>query len=1037
MPRLRKLHEKRGFALILVFSLAAIILLLSLSLVSLTQIETASSRYDQGMHLARANARLALDMAIGDLQEFAGPDQRITATADGARSGAYIADNFNDATDPAMNGVYQPFWTGVWNNDNSNDNPVWLVTRPLDTTYALDSGTQEADPFVSDYGAGKPLVKLVGAESAKPENPGTGQDEYDIYVPKELVASDEIVGLAASEESTVGHYAYWVGDNGVKASYLLEDNVPEVLHDIYDSGGATYENRRLSQMAAHRYFLEMEGLSASPRLMDATDLRLSTIVSEFAISEEIDSGDSLLGSFTHNDVLRRYHDFSGLSKGLLVDTARGGLKEDLSNIHRVSTGDSGVDDLVNNYLMPYLNVSDIPTTSPNNLRRAYSIAPKNTTFGGGGPTPAIAPLITEFWMVIRMSAPELGVGADDIEKRQSDIYGQFGVVVELWNPYTSRINGDELRIRIENPHADGLMVNYYDNWDYGDLPTASHEIPNFGLEDVMDGVSEFTLDTSGTGWKPGEVRVFKGSYVPVLGNPGAGILDLTTGTEIRSFYDYPIPELSTPVTKFKSLDDDYAPDRLELVGPAWTPEISLRTSDGDELYRFILDGVSFYEMRSSPTLVYPSPSAERHLSYKWELRNPDSSWTNYDPRSGSITADVIMDNFDRVDPPPGYLAISMSQFEFPGGKASHDYFFQGSSFDLLGHNEDASIENNIPLFELPRQDYLSLAGLQMAEFPSEVKAHLGASIASINPTPSINDIFDRFFLSTVPQSGSTTWTVGDPLPNSRMEPATGAILSDLQDPDSAGHLYLNGAFNVNSTSFEAWTAMLKGVRLGTWAYDDPLGATPVDGQSEVDLMDESQFFRFSQTAEETWLGSYTATDLDKSRAFFREGMRSLTDTEIATLVTEIIRAIRARRQEVSAPMGPFASLQDFIDSGVLETAIANANLNSAIQVDGKPLVYASSYLTQQDILNAIAPYLTVRSDTFLIRAYGDAVNPFDDAEVVARAYCEAIVQRVHEKHSTESPASLADPRSTTDNTAGSLGRDFRIIAFRWLTGDEI
>ena len=58
MPRVRKLHEKRGFALILVFSLAAIILLLSLSLVSLTQIETASSRYDQGMHLARDNAQI-------------------------------------------------------------------------------------------------------------------------------------------------------------------------------------------------------------------------------------------------------------------------------------------------------------------------------------------------------------------------------------------------------------------------------------------------------------------------------------------------------------------------------------------------------------------------------------------------------------------------------------------------------------------------------------------------------------------------------------------------------------------------------------------------------------------------------------------------------------------------------------------------------------------------------------------------------------------------------------------------------------------
>ncbi len=1025
MPRVRKLNEKRGFALILVFSLAAIILLLSLSLVSLTQIETASSRYDQGMRLARANARLALDMAIGDLQEFTGPDQRITATADGARSGAYIGDSFNDATDPASNGVYQPFWTGVWNNDNSNDNPIWLVTRPLDATYALDSGTQEADPFVSDYGAGKPLVKLVGAESAKPENPGTGQDEYDIYVPKELVASDEIVGLAATEESTVGHYAYWVGDNGVKASYLLEDNVPEVLHDIYDSGGATYENRRLSQMAAHRYFLEMESLSASPRLMNPTDLRLSTIVSEFAISEEIDSGDSLLGSFTHNDVLRRYHDFSGLSKGLLVDTARGGLKEDLSNIHVVSTGDSGVDDLVNNYLMPYLNVSDFPTVAPpSDLRRAYSITAKNTTFGGGGPTPTIAPLITEFWMVIRMSAPELGIGDSELQRRQSGVYGQFGVVVELWNPYTSRINGDELRIRLENARVDGLEVNYYDKNTPGDYPK-NNLITGLGLEDV----SEFTLDTSGTWWEPGEVRSFAGSYDPVL-----GILNLTNGITMPtgSDYDYPITELPT----YQSWDEEYEDDRFEIVGPAWTPELTLRTSGGDELYRFSLDGVSFYEMRSSLTEVLPP--AERHLSYKWELRNPDSFWTNYDPRSGKITADVIMNNFDGMDPSPGYEAKQMYQFEFPGGNTPYILSdVQGSSLDLLGYNEDASIENNIPLFELPRQEYLSLAGLQMAEFPSEVKAHLGASSASINPTLSINDVFDRFFLSTVPQSGSTTWTVGDPLPNSRMKPATGKILSDLQDPDSAGHLYLDGAFNVNSTSFEAWTAMLKGVRLGTWAYDDPLGATPVDGQSEVDLMDESQFFRFSQTAEETWLGSYTATDLDKSRAFFREGMRSLTDTEIATLVTEIIRAIRARRQEVSAPMGPFVSLQDFIDSGVLETAIANANSNSAIEVDGTPLIYASSYLTQQDILTAIAPYLTVRSDTFVIRAYGDAVNPFDDAEVVARAYCEAIVQRVHEKHSTEAPASLADPMSATDNTAGSLGRDYRIIAFRWLTGDEI
>ena len=68
-------------------------------------------------------------------------------------------------------------------------------------------------------------------------------------------------------------------------------------------------------------------------------------------------------------------------------------------------------------------------------------------------------------------------------------------------------------------------------------------------------------------------------------------------------------------------------------------------------------------------------------------------------------------------------------------------------------------------------------------------------------------------------------------------------------------------------------------------------------------------------------------------------------------------------------MGPFVSLQDFIDSGVIQTAIAAAGLNI-----GNDETYTSNYLTQQDVLTAIAPFLSARSDTFVVRAYGDAVN---------------------------------------------------------------
>jgi len=396
-----------------------------------------------------------------------------------------------------------------------------------------------------------------------------------------------------------------------------------------------------------------------------------------------------------------------------------------------------------------------------------------------------------------------------------------------------------------------------------------------------------------------------------------------------------------------------------------------------------------------------------------------------------------MDNFVAGDPPDPYVPLSLPYFRFPGSSwAFMNSSIQSSVNDLLGYNNDASIENNIPIFELPRQEHLSLAALQIAEFPSGKRGHLGASNSSVPVTISINEVFDRFFLSTVPQSSSTSWTVENPLPNSRMQPLAGTSLADLQDPDSAGHFFLNASFNVNSTSIEAWGALLKGIRLGTWAYDDPLGTTPVAGQDEVDVTDENQFFRFSQSAEETWLGSYAATDLSRSRKFFRKGLRSLSDSEVESLAVQIVNQIRVRRQSgLGGGVGPFVSLRDFVDSGVIELAIANTTINSAVAVSSVPLTYSSSFLTQQDVLTGIAPYLTTRSDTYLVRAYGDAVNPFDASEVVARAYCEAIVQRLHQKHPSEPDA--ADPMTIAGANAGEYGRQFRVIAFRWMTGDEI
>jgi Tfp pilus assembly protein PilX len=70
------------------------------------------------------------------------------------------------------------------------------------------------------------------------------------------------------------------------------------------------------------------------------------------------------------------------------------------------------------------------------------------------------------------------------------------------------------------------------------------------------------------------------------------------------------------------------------------------------------------------------------------------------------------------------------------------------------------------------------------------------------------------------------------------------------------------------------------------------------------------------------------------------------------------------------------------------------------------------------ILTALGPMLAVRSDTFRIRAYGEALNPADPARIEAAAYCEAIVQR-------------------TPEPMPGFGRRFVITYFRWLGPEDI
>ncbi|HEY9248924.1 MAG TPA: hypothetical protein VIO38_07320, partial [Rariglobus sp.] len=93
--------------------------------------------------------------------------------------------------------------------------------------------------------------------------------------------------------------------------------------------------------------------------------------------------------------------------------------------------------------------------------------------------------------------------------------------------------------------------------------------------------------------------------------------------------------------------------------------------------------------------------------------------------------------------------------------------------------------------------------------------------------------------------------------------------------------------------------------------------------------------------------------------------------------------------------------------------------------------FAPGYLSQADLLTALGPLLTARSDTFTIRAYGDVNNPATSA-IEARAWCEAVVQRLPDYLETQD--AWAVPSGATNQT---FGRRFRVVSFRWMTETDL
>jgi len=203
--------RKRGFAVLITLGLVTLLGLLVLALTTQVRLESRISDRAVREAQARQHALMAMRLALGRLQKFAGPDSRITATSEAFGGGEGMR-----------------YYSGVWDAMTTGASPLtWLV-----------SGNEGSDPVAITPLASGDAIELVGnpqlglgtrrhGRRDRPSRPWACRDRRGAVV--------------------TGHYAWWVGDEGVKADVAIADRTDEITLAPFDSPDA---RRRIRQQLA-------------------------------------------------------------------------------------------------------------------------------------------------------------------------------------------------------------------------------------------------------------------------------------------------------------------------------------------------------------------------------------------------------------------------------------------------------------------------------------------------------------------------------------------------------------------------------------------------------------------------------------------------------------------------------------------------------------------------------------------------------------------------------------------------------------------
>ena len=1184
----RREREPRGFSLIITISMMVLLSLLAVGLLGLSTISLRSSRAGDAMAEARANARLALTLAIGDLQKSLGPDQRISARS------SVVNGTSGEAN---LVGAWESWrWNpmgadGPSYSDKKDRFLRWLASTgdPADATDRAMPGSAPDDP-----------IWLVNPET-------TGQPASGDDVGPGLRAGR--VGVEVNERT--GGFAWAVMDESQKAPINLPFN------------GDPREAEIIAQRTApQRPASEVLVPGLDPELLGDPQKLIS-----------LDSAVLALGDDARENVLGRQQVLSPQSVGLLTNVAEGGLRTDLTTLFE---GDADLANVLGAET-PYFTMED---GAPNweYLRSHYQLHQRVRGAEGGAPEvelspaelrpgrtgidpsptserlmPVIAKLQIMFSVVTHYShiGDRVNFFNTQGNPRGNQNYGAphlvYDPVVTLWNPYDVAIELRQLRVRIwDPPVVFGFKKNNqwlrpeHGSGDYHGL--ARFQIANEKNPDARRYFTMLLRESSRGGrpgapikLQPGEVRIFS----PWVEEQWTWGYETQGGYNVRAFFDW------NAGNDFGNRDGRTNNQLgIECI-PGWDPRAGLQTDHlayadrpSNTRYDFELQnnwnggwlGIKLrdtFGVHARPERALPErgasarepdfkvdvlaglsadPTRDILRTYQFRFRDVASE-IGSTIRRGEIARtfrvnDILQTPADRspggkspfailtmgakttIDPSDiskpwvsnhpvhegaeqdtRYVGNALDTYDLRFEEVADFNTFPGVEWDptsnrgFFGASSTANRGvTNVPMFHVPLIPASSLGDLVTsnlvagAALPRVTHAFGNSRANPLLPTNAVsrdaliggtvarfgsmldhsyllNDaLWDRYYFSTIASynnalAGSESrgallekFLDGDPERrplNPRLIPVVsgeGGPEALAQELDGLGEeefsrriasvLGVEGAFNVNCDSVEAWRAFLSSAREA-----EILGW----GRNSLQVTDKTGFPRqgLPLSGDADAAGDAGSIDIEGQRRW--AGFRALDDNQIKVLAESIVEQIRERGSQDGAPsltIGEFANRRVgaagglHVLQGLLQRASADSGINeqshgidskvidSGTQVpknatagaateearygptgDGAP-----SVLTQGDLMMALAPVITVRGDTFRIRAYGESRDAAN--RVTASAWCEAVVQRVPDYlDSSDEPELTQDQLRSEANQ--QFGRRFILTSFRWLSPEEV